>query len=674
MTIIKKEITRLHKLGYQVIETKGKRPIDFAWSRWSKLEQSDLSHISANPSGFGIVLGEASNLIAIDIDIDAPDLIRAVLELAPTSIGKIGRKGITLFYAYSDFIKSSSIPGMLDILASGRQTIMPPSLHPDTGVEYYTPKGFNKLPAKEFLPSISEIAYKKIIALFEGRIAKTKELQESNGRFKKIQSMLNAAAAKRSNPKETAKEVVEYDLKNHTPPWFLDNGPGDGRCKNKIEALKKAESMAMGCVRFAEKNNVFNEQELILMSQQKAIHTQAVGFKKLKPPTGELKKIFDLIKERTGQQDDNIVYMASMIVLSNIFSRNYLMQDGSPYQTTLNNFFVFIFNTGGGKSTLIDAMLEFAYCDKKNNLGLNIIPKSGTLQSLYSSLKDNSHNMCVFDEMSTILEAVTNYHTKSLGELITSCWDCAAKILIHPAYSLRARIEKEPETRENCSVTIVGATTQSKFEESANQSMMTSGFLNRFIIIAKNMNLVDDRSIRIDFEKSKHNIANYFKQLDIKNERKLIRVEDENFIEQVFENSNADQRSEDPMQSRRTSHIQKIALCLAISKDISNPKLTLDIFLEAKEIYETLKHNADFLLKEINHNNDFERDREKTISILKIYGPNLFESHLRQKVQPKSKFYDSVLKSLIESNVLIKTAGKRSGHRFSYNWHCELPE
>lgn len=87
-------------------------------------------------------IGNDSVLVALDVDDDryAP-LARAVLGGCPSA--KRGRKGETLFaYAKrSSKLKSTKIMdaegnGIIDVLASGRMTIMPPSTHPETGRPY----------------------------------------------------------------------------------------------------------------------------------------------------------------------------------------------------------------------------------------------------------------------------------------------------------------------------------------------------------------------------------------------------------------------------------------------------------------------------------------------------------------------------------------------------------
>lgn len=111
-------------------------PLDIEIDRWS-----------ASPAGVCVALGPASrNTVAADVDTDVPEIRAALMTVLPESmVGKAGQKGETLFYRSSPNFPSLSfnLPGpdgrpqrVLDLLGPGRQSVMPPSVHPDTGQPY----------------------------------------------------------------------------------------------------------------------------------------------------------------------------------------------------------------------------------------------------------------------------------------------------------------------------------------------------------------------------------------------------------------------------------------------------------------------------------------------------------------------------------------------------------
>ncbi|MFN8720498.1 MAG: DUF5906 domain-containing protein [Rhodospirillales bacterium] len=97
---------------------------------------------TAFPAGnIGLALGPASGLVAIDIDTDDPSVEASVVRLLrPSPWRRVGRKGCVLLYPHTDGLASCSVPvpggGQIDVLADGRQVVLPPSIHPDTGKPY----------------------------------------------------------------------------------------------------------------------------------------------------------------------------------------------------------------------------------------------------------------------------------------------------------------------------------------------------------------------------------------------------------------------------------------------------------------------------------------------------------------------------------------------------------
>ena len=109
-------------------------PTDFETSTWNEWPNA------------GVCVALCKNLKVIDIDTDMPELVAAVRKVLPDSpVKKRGAKGFSAFYRGSDKILSKpfSIQNggdkpvrVVDLLAHGRQTVLPPTLHPDTGRAY----------------------------------------------------------------------------------------------------------------------------------------------------------------------------------------------------------------------------------------------------------------------------------------------------------------------------------------------------------------------------------------------------------------------------------------------------------------------------------------------------------------------------------------------------------
>lgn len=92
-----------------------------AWAEWPD-------------AGLCLPLGPASGLVALDFDMSGP-VLRALEDVLPRSpVRKKGHKGYTAFYRYNGEKSASwNVHGgqrALDLLADGKQTVLPPSVHP----------------------------------------------------------------------------------------------------------------------------------------------------------------------------------------------------------------------------------------------------------------------------------------------------------------------------------------------------------------------------------------------------------------------------------------------------------------------------------------------------------------------------------------------------------------
>lgn len=124
--------------GWQV-ETPSETSIERSFTRLSNLgvRCGDIRH-------------DKTCLVAIDVDLDEPLLIEAVEcaigQVVPT---KRGKKGATYFVRVDyeqktgklKYIRGEEKKDAIDILARGAQTVVPPSIHPDTKLEYQWIKG-----------------------------------------------------------------------------------------------------------------------------------------------------------------------------------------------------------------------------------------------------------------------------------------------------------------------------------------------------------------------------------------------------------------------------------------------------------------------------------------------------------------------------------------------------
>jgi len=146
---------RLVQLGYSAIpimpgsKAPGRFDRDWqaakGWSRfcYSLPSEEEVALWCRWPdAGVGICLGPASDLTVVDFD-NHPELWPAIEALIPPSpVRKRGEKGYSAFYRFTGQRKRQLVasPGdrspVVEILSLGQQTLVPPTVHPNTKVPY----------------------------------------------------------------------------------------------------------------------------------------------------------------------------------------------------------------------------------------------------------------------------------------------------------------------------------------------------------------------------------------------------------------------------------------------------------------------------------------------------------------------------------------------------------
>lgn len=184
--------------GFSVIPLvyREKYPIIRNWSRYNdkpmKAWQADEYKEQYN---IGLCLGKGSGVIALDFDYNIEDMHGEIFKIIPKSeVGKIGEKGVTLFYRYNgERTRKWTMGGttVLELLSDGRQTVVPPSIHPK-GMEYRW-QGISLLDYdKEDLPIITEGMIDDIDKLFG--IDLQKEVIQTNENCTTLEEVKDALA------------------------------------------------------------------------------------------------------------------------------------------------------------------------------------------------------------------------------------------------------------------------------------------------------------------------------------------------------------------------------------------------------------------------------------------------------------------------------------------------
>lgn len=132
--------------GKVVIPLFGKAPKLSGWNNYQFSAPSEAIYTSwetgTSGTNIGILLGKCNNLVAVDIDDAYPDEERLIMAvLPPTPAVRFGKKGRQMFYRYTPAVEKKvkfedGKRCIVEILTNGQQSVLAPSIHPDTGKPY----------------------------------------------------------------------------------------------------------------------------------------------------------------------------------------------------------------------------------------------------------------------------------------------------------------------------------------------------------------------------------------------------------------------------------------------------------------------------------------------------------------------------------------------------------
>jgi len=295
---------RYSEYNLAVFPCYGKKPSITEWSKYCDEKPTDeeinawIKSYSSN-TAIGLPLGKANELIAFDFDYAWPDdpknepkgitreefeierkeIENALISMLPNSpCKKVGKPGKwTAFFRPNGIAKTFRADRrgirVFDVLYDGTQTILPPSIHPDTKKPYEW-VGKDIISSLDILPEltlnkIEEYATKIFLP-------KNKEAGEktTSGRNDILKSAAYGLFKRGLTPEASAPHLVDIDKDKNQPPLFSD--------KSEFSTLYKTPEKA--ALKFAKSNyktfksNVFKEPNHAAASPEEAKEPEQIGF------------------------------------------------------------------------------------------------------------------------------------------------------------------------------------------------------------------------------------------------------------------------------------------------------------------------------------------------------------------------------------------------------------
>jgi hypothetical protein len=230
--------------GYSIIPLQPgtKKPSINDWSRFCRelpLRNEVIAWQSThNDAGIGLACGPASNIVCFDLDLDLgiesdQAIYEEIRDLLPASpVEKVGSKGFTRFFQYSGEVSWQCRHGgkvIFEILSIGRQTVLPPSIHPNTQRSYQWTGvvALQDIPSEE-LPVLDRAVLDKLKTVIS-KLPIPNGAHISSGRNDSLKMQAVAAIKHGKIDTDVINELLTYDNTHHSPPLFSD--PDDPQMK-----------------------------------------------------------------------------------------------------------------------------------------------------------------------------------------------------------------------------------------------------------------------------------------------------------------------------------------------------------------------------------------------------------------------------------------------------------
>ena len=230
------------------------------WQRFSNIaratekEMEDLLERFSD-YGIGLCAGPASGLVFLDIDADESEfpefggLVRSVIEASP--VERLGRKGFAAFYrgigrdipstGFDICNKDGEVRRLYDVIAAGKQLVIPPTIHPETKQPYQWLTRDNPIHLKmddypilttamleQLQDAAADYAKSKGFDVKRGKVSLSGQFKSPDGERaphlsqERIKTLTAAMIRNGTDPAKAFREIDLYDRTHHDRTYFSD--------------------------------------------------------------------------------------------------------------------------------------------------------------------------------------------------------------------------------------------------------------------------------------------------------------------------------------------------------------------------------------------------------------------------------------------------------------------
>lgn len=515
--------------GYSVVPLapKQKGPKLQGWSKYCEvlMNPSDAQTFYGKNNNIGLALGEASGVCAVDIDTDDPEIIKQIEKIIPESpVKKRGAKGYTAFYKFngmpSKSVRNPEGTAGVDFLSMGKQTVLPPSIHP-SGKEYCWLTQQTLLTIdKESLPELTGSALDQLLSLFRPkpvveveRVFVEKHHVEAN-----VDTVKNALEYIDPDQSYDTWIQVGLALQDEFGPvtgselfvnWSARGAKFDGiaECMKKFRSFHDPREITIGTLFFLAKQNGYQgeddfdlaairakaEQGTIMLENWSKVDTPKYNvilgdrqqlIDTITHPTGTIERVYEWIKKVSFLKQDVFAVAAATSIVSAFYAHKF----HGRTSTYTNNYIICVGPSGCGKSAICDNAL-WLMSNAPTRLHSRLMGEMASAPGMIDELvRKDGVAYSYIDEIGQFFRFAkgegSSQYTQAIGTEMTKIYSKAGTKYQTQAYSSAA---KRPvrEIDHPCFI-IFGQSVPNRLYGSITSDDFHDGFFNRFTLIEIN--------------------------------------------------------------------------------------------------------------------------------------------------------------------------------------------
>jgi len=494
MNIFKDNYKGYSDRGYSVIPDKygSKLPAIKGWSNYcykrpSKEEIQSWCNISK--TNIALCLGEASGVVALDIDETRQEILDIIMPMLPPSpVSKVGAKGETRFFRFtgeqSQTLKYNG-EMVVEILSGNKKTTLPPSLHP-AGVNYKwidTELLKCDLSSLPILPPALLAHVESTLRVHIPEVVNNGSKGLRSGRNDSLSSECGKLIQEKVPVDEAIKRLILFDQDN-TPPLFGDpeefmhTEPYSNALQFYVNHLNSVNSKRYRSGK--EYEIPITASAITAEIAKESLKGKVLPLEKQRKPKrelpvalGVLKTIRQNILDNAWVKQESFAFSGALSLLATLMSRKFTFQGMSPNLYVLN-----IAPSGAGKDAPQQKLKEYLI-----SINADFLLGAGDYvsdASLMDGLGTKPVRLDIMDEAGGVLKNVNSGKSEYNGKMA----DILAELYTssNSKYLGRATAEGTKGSCYRPNVNIMASTTPTGFSDGVSIKAIEKGLMGRFLV------------------------------------------------------------------------------------------------------------------------------------------------------------------------------------------------